>query len=53
MTQLEAKMKVESLLRQANEEMVYQNTKSSVSRSYGYADQLRRQANQIREKYNI
>jgi len=53
MTKLEAKAKVERLLQEANDEMVFQNMMSSVSRSYGRADRLRREAKQIREKYGV
>lgn len=53
MTKLEAKIKVRNLLQEANEEMVYQNQGSSVTRNYGRADRLRREAAIIRAKYDV
>tara|TARA_R110000868_G_scaffold14247_2_gene66244 strand:+ start:3050 stop:3211 length:162 start_codon:yes stop_codon:yes gene_type:complete len=53
MTKTEAQIKVRRLLQEANEEMVRQNQGSSISRNYGHSDRLRREANQIREKYDV
>ena len=53
MTKTEAQIKVRRLLQEANEEMVRQNQGSSISRNYSNSDRLRREANQIREKYDV
>jgi hypothetical protein len=53
MTKLEATITSNRLMQEANEEMVRQNQKCSLTRSYMYADQLRHKARQIRQKYGV
>lgn len=53
MTKLEAKIEADRLMREANAEMVRQNQKCSLTRSYAYADQLRYKARQIRQRYGV
>ena len=53
MIKAEAKIRVKQLLREAHDEMVRQNQKCSISRSYARADQLIYLANQYRDTYDI